>query len=42
VTVRGHLIAALRAIPADASHNELRRAPRAALDELERHDAQDV
>ncbi|MGO9882227.1 MAG: hypothetical protein ACLP4R_29910 [Solirubrobacteraceae bacterium] len=42
VTVRGYLIAALRAIPADGGHNELRRATRAALDELERADTQDA
>lgn len=42
VTVRGHLTAALRAIPSHGGHNELQRATRAALDELDRHDAQDA
>jgi ParB-like chromosome segregation protein Spo0J len=40
VTVRGHLIAALRAIPRDGVHDELERA--AALDELARVDTQDA
>jgi ParB-like chromosome segregation protein Spo0J len=42
VTVRGHLTAAIRAIPAEAGYDELRRATRAALDELERVDTQDA
>ncbi|HET6870146.1 MAG TPA: hypothetical protein VFH80_29810, partial [Solirubrobacteraceae bacterium] len=41
VTVRGHLIAALRAIPPDGG-DELQRATRAALDELERVDTHDA
>jgi ParB-like chromosome segregation protein Spo0J len=42
VTVRGHLTAALCAIPADAGYDELQRATHAALDELERHNAPDA
>jgi ParB family transcriptional regulator, chromosome partitioning protein len=40
-TVRGHLTAALFAIPPDGGYHELQRATRAALDELERVDTQD-
>lgn len=42
VTVRGHLIAALSAIPSDSGHHELQRATRAALAELELVDAPDA
>jgi ParB-like chromosome segregation protein Spo0J len=38
VTVRGHLTAALSAIPLDGSYDEVQRATRGALDELERVD----
>jgi ParB-like chromosome segregation protein Spo0J len=41
VTVRGHLVAALSAIPLDGGYDELQQAARAALDELERVDTQD-
>jgi ParB-like chromosome segregation protein Spo0J len=42
VTARGHLIAALSAIPVDGGYDELGRATSAALDELERVDTQDA
>jgi ParB-like chromosome segregation protein Spo0J len=41
VTVRGHLTAALCAIPVEGGHDELGRATRDALAQLERVDAED-
>jgi ParB-like chromosome segregation protein Spo0J len=41
VTVRGHLTAALRAIPVEGGHDELERATCDALAQLERVDAED-